>query len=81
MKKFKQLREDAYNKFNKDSIAKKTTAPALLVLKRRGIRVYPDGQQVALYFNDRFNMIFTVPFGPSRLMSQNPNTPVMGTPR
>lgn len=69
MKQFKQLRKD---------IKTASTAPALLVLKRRGIRIYPDGQQVALYFNDRFNMIFTVPFGRSNLMFANSKAPISG---
>lgn len=36
---------------------------ALLVLRRRGIRVFPDGQRVALYTNDKYNLTFMVPFG------------------
>jgi hypothetical protein len=36
--------------------------PALLILKRRAIRVFPDGQKVALYWADRINRYVTVPF-------------------
>jgi hypothetical protein len=36
---------------------------AMLVLKRRGIRVFPDGQRVALYTNDKYNLTFMVPYG------------------
>jgi len=36
--------------------------PALIVLKRRAIRVFPDGQKVALYWADRINKYISVPF-------------------
>lgn len=37
----------------------------MLVLRRRGIRVFPDGRKVALYTNDKYNLVFTVPYGTS----------------
>jgi hypothetical protein len=36
--------------------------PFVLVLKRKAIRVYPDGTKIALYYNDRLKRIFTVPY-------------------
>lgn len=58
--KFKSLR----NKINEaGAISKETLPPMLLVLKRRGMRIFPDGRRVALYFNDKYNMVFTVPYG------------------
>jgi len=36
--------------------------PFVLVLKRKAIRLYPDGTKVALYYNDRLKRIFTVPY-------------------
>lgn len=75
LKPFKQLRENLNEGIG---ISADIMAPAMLILKRRGIRVYPDGQRVALYHNDRFNMIFPVPFGPSRLNISNPSAPISG---
>lgn len=39
-----------------------TTLPALIVMKRRAIRIFPDGQKVALYWADRINRYISVPF-------------------
>jgi len=36
--------------------------PPLIVMKRRAIRVFPDGQKVALYWADRINKFISVPF-------------------
>jgi hypothetical protein len=34
--------------------------PFVLVLKRKAIRVYPDGTKIALYYNDRLKRIFNL---------------------
>ena len=53
--KFKELRE---------SIRGDEMSPApMLVLRRRGIRIFPDGRRVALYSNDKYKLVFTIPFG------------------
>ncbi len=36
--------------------------PAVLVLKRRAIRLYPDGQKVALYYASKIKKYVSVPF-------------------
>ena len=36
--------------------------PLVLVIKRKAIRMYPDGTRIALYFNDRLNKYFSVPY-------------------
>jgi hypothetical protein len=36
--------------------------PAMLVLKRKGIRIFPDGTKVAMYINEKLNLTFTVPY-------------------
>ena len=36
--------------------------PYVLVLKRRAIRLYPDGTKVALYYSDRLDKVFSVPY-------------------
>ena len=38
--------------------------PYLLLLKRKAIRIYPDGTKVALYHNNQLNKYFSVPYGP-----------------
>lgn len=60
--KFKELRERLNES---EDLSKDLNPPAMLVLRRRGIRLFPDGQRVALYVNDRYNLTFTVPFGKS----------------
>lgn len=36
--------------------------PMMLILKRQGIRIFPDGKRVALYNNDKLGLSFTVPY-------------------
>ena len=36
--------------------------PPMLVLKRKGIRIFPDGRRVALYTNDKMGLVFTIPY-------------------
>lgn len=36
--------------------------PMVLVIKRKAIRMYPDGTRIALYFNDKLNKYFSVPY-------------------
>lgn len=36
--------------------------PMMLILKRRGIRIFPDGQRVALYYNDKLGLSFSIPY-------------------
>jgi len=52
-------------KMQKEEVIELTEAhdpPFVLVLKRRAIRLYPDGTKVALYRNDRLNKVFAVPY-------------------
>lgn len=37
--------------------------PAVLILKRKAIRVYPDNQKVALYYAQALDQYVTIPFG------------------
>jgi hypothetical protein len=34
----------------------------MLVLRRKGIRIFPDGRRVALYTNDKYGLVFTIPY-------------------
>lgn len=36
--------------------------PNILVLQRRGIRIFPDGKRVVLYDNKKLGLIFTIPY-------------------
>lgn len=36
--------------------------PAILIMRRKSIRMYPDGQRVALYYVDKLNKYVTVPY-------------------
>jgi len=36
--------------------------PMMLILKRQGIRIFPDGKRVALYNNEKLGLSFTVPY-------------------
>ena len=38
--------------------------PFVLVLKRKAIRLYPNKTKVALYYNDKIDKYFTIPYGP-----------------
>ena len=38
--------------------------PYILLLKRKAIRIYPDGTKVALYHNKQLDKYFSVPYGP-----------------
>lgn len=39
--------------------------PYMLVLKRTGIRIFPDGKRVALYVNQKLGLTFSIPYLPS----------------
>jgi hypothetical protein len=41
----------------------------MLVLRRKGIRIFPDGRRVALYTNDKYNLVFTIPYSPGAVGS------------
>lgn len=53
--------KDFRNKLD-EGIGEAIPAP-MLVLRRRGVRIFPDGRKVALYTNDKYNLVFTVPYG------------------
>lgn len=46
--------------------------PAVLVLKRKAIRLYPNDTRVALYYNDRLNKYFSIPYSTEK----NINSPI-----
>lgn len=36
--------------------------PMVLVLKRKGVRIFPDGKRVALYVNEKLNLSVSMPY-------------------
>ena len=57
MKNFKDIRTEDLNEDYNQSM------PVVLVLKRKAIRVYPNGVKVGLYYSDRLKKYVSVPFG------------------
>lgn len=45
------------------TIDAKNSPPAVLVLKRKAMRIYPHGQIVALYYSDKLKTFVSIPFG------------------
>ena len=41
--------------------------PFVLVLRRKAVRMYPEGTRVALYYNERLNRYFSVPYSSESL--------------
>lgn len=39
--------------------------PAVLVIKRKAVRLYPDGTRIALYYSDKLKRVFSLPYGPT----------------
>ena len=37
--------------------------PVVLVIKRKAVRLYPDGTRIALYWSDKLKRVFSVPYG------------------
>jgi hypothetical protein len=52
--------------------------PAILILKRKAIRLFPEGVKVAIYYSDKLNRSFTLPMmdltmGKISEQAENPN--------
>ena len=43
-------------------IQKSVDPPPVLLLKRSGIRIFPDGRRVAVYTNSKLGLVFSVPY-------------------
>jgi hypothetical protein len=43
--------------------------PAVLIMKRKSVRMFPNGQRVALYYVDKINKYVTVPYTASQWSS------------
>ena len=58
MKTLKELR--SLNE--KDSSNKTMDPPAVLIMKRKSVRTFPNNQRVALYYVDKIDKYVTVPY-------------------
>ena len=59
-----------------DNVIPPSDPPFVLLLKRRAVRLFPDGTKVALYYNDKLKKVFSVPFN-SQYMGFNSMAPVI----
>lgn len=70
MKTVKELLAEKRNVLSKFDTAvpqgypKQSEVPAIIMLKRKAIRVYPDNQKVALYYSEAIDKYVSIPFGP-----------------
>lgn len=53
---------------------KQEDMPAVIVLKRKAIRVYPDNTKVALYYSQALDKYVSIPFGETGVSSMNEET-------
>lgn len=51
---------------------KKLDPPAVLIMRRKSVRQFPNGQRVALYYVDKINKYVTVPYTASQWSSSGP---------
>lgn len=63
----KNLMNNSYDILDGEQISEsvlrdEVNPPPMLVLKRKGIRIFPDGRRVALYTNDKMGLVFTIPY-------------------
>lgn len=50
-----------------ESLQDEIQPPPMLVLRRKGIRIFPDGRRVALYTHDKLGLVFTIPYTPNQV--------------
>ena len=48
--------------------------PAVLIMKRKSVRQFPNDQRVALYYVDKINKYVTVPYTAMQWSSTGPTT-------
>jgi hypothetical protein len=46
----------------KNSLSRELDPPAVLIMRRKSVRQFPNGQRVALYYVDKINKYVTVPY-------------------
>ena len=60
-----QISESVYEAFKDEQ-----NPPAMMVLRREAIRIFPDGRRVALYTNKQLGLTFTIPYTPNGTSSR-----------
>jgi hypothetical protein len=58
----------------KTSMSRELNQPAVLIMRRKSIRQFPNGQRVALYYVDKINKYVTVPYENMQWSSSNEET-------
>jgi len=53
---------------------KQMDPPAVLIMKRKSIRLFPNDQRVALYYVDKINKYVTVPYTSMQWSSTGPTS-------
>jgi hypothetical protein len=53
---------------------KQMDPPSVLIMKRKSIRQFPNGQRVALYYVDKINKYVTVPYTAMQWGSTSPTS-------
>lgn len=48
--------------------------PNILILRRKSVRQFPDGTMVALYYNDKLDQYFSIPYGDDTTSVVTPTT-------
>jgi len=71
---------NSYEIIDKEQICEATlrdevNPPPMLVLKRTGIRIFPDGRRVAMYVNSRMGLTFTIPYRPTGTKTDDATVP------
>lgn len=57
---FRDIREKMVTEAK--SKGKTQDPPAVIMLRRTGVRIFPSGEKVALYRNEKLNLTFSVPY-------------------
>jgi hypothetical protein len=60
--KTKQAVREEYEEL--DEATNTNDPPFVLILKRKAIRLYPNGEKIALYYNNKIKKYFSIPYGP-----------------
>jgi len=58
----------------KTSLSRELDPPAVLIMRRKSVRQFPNGQRVALYYVDKINKYVTVPYEDMAWSSANEET-------
>jgi hypothetical protein len=60
MKTIREIRESV--ELEESNVSSISNIPFVIILKRKAIRIYPNGQKVALYHNEKLDKYVTIPF-------------------